>query len=119
MILLIIGKVFNDGKLIAEGISNGGKKFSEINPEQYIYLTSDTESNEEQKFSHNDEQNIYFIEFQDNGKGWEPVYDSRERVDRTKEYDLPSWFVNGGPVPKHQHTYKNGDIETEFKGYYR
>ncbi|NUH84775.1 hypothetical protein HUN92_13705 [Bacillus firmus] len=116
---MIIGKVFQNERMIAEGISTGGKKYSKMNPEQYIYLTPDTESNTEQKFTHNDEENIYFIEFQDNGKGWEPVYDSRERIDRTVEYELPSWFVNGGPVPKHQHTYKDGDIETTFKGYYK
>lgn len=116
---MIIGKVFQNGEIIAEGICTGGKKYAELHPEQYINITSDTESESEKKFTHDEDKGIYYIEYQDNGNGWEAVYDSRERVDRTVEYGLPSWFMNGDPVPMHQHIYKNGDIETKFKGYYK
>ncbi|MEK5105032.1 hypothetical protein MKX83_24125 [Cytobacillus sp. FSL M8-0252] len=115
---MIIGKVFKGHTLIFEGIATGGKKFSKINPEQYINLTIDTETNEEETFMHNDEENVFFKEYQDNGKGWEEVYDSRERIDRTVEYDLPSWFISENSIPDYHHKYEDGHIKTTFKGYY-
>lgn len=116
---MIIGVVFKDGKEIDKGIQVAGKKWVEAYPEQSISIVSDTSEMDERTYNHGN--GISFQELQDNGNGWEVVYDSNERVDRTVEYDLPSWFSNPHmPVPMHNHRIdEDGDIETEFVGYYR
>jgi hypothetical protein len=115
---MIIGVVFKNGVEIERGICTGGKHWAEGYPEQRIYICQDTSNSEEKTYVHDGE--ITFQELQDNGNGWEVVYDSNERVDRTVEYDLPRWFTHGGDVPKHEHRMNDkGTIDTEFKGYYK
>jgi hypothetical protein len=117
---LIIGVIFKDGKEIDRGISTGGKHFSKEYPEQYIRIATETSAyvvKGERKYTH--DGTITFQELQDNGNGLEVVYDSTEGVDRTKHYDIPSWFANPDlDIPNYHHRINdNGELETEFRGY--
>lgn len=114
---MIIAKVYSSGDIIGAGIWCGGKHYLEDSPEQYVRISKDNVSSEEITYYHADEKGVYFIEYQDNGNGWEPVYDSREGVDRSKEYPLPDWMFNNSPIPDYEHTYKNGEVNSRFKGY--
>jgi hypothetical protein len=118
---MILGVIFKDGKEIDRGIQTGGKKWVEQYPEQSITICNSSSAysiDDEREYIH--DGNITFQELQDNGNGWEVVYDSNEKIDRTVEYDLPNWFVNGGDIPHYEHRITDdGDIEKEFKGYIR
>jgi len=71
---MIIGKVFQDCILIDEGICGGGKHYNKDYPEQYICIYQDTDQvGKEKRYNHNTKNGIYFVEYQDNGNGWEPV----------------------------------------------
>jgi hypothetical protein len=118
MINMIIGVVFKNGVEIERGIWTGGKHWIEAYPKQSITICQDNINSEEKSYVHDGE--ITFQELQDNGNGWEVVYDSNERIDRTVEYDLPKWFSTCERVPIHEHKMnKEGTIDTEFKGYYK
>lgn len=102
-----------------EIICSGGKHYTEEYPEQYISIYHDSDEYDRKTYYHDDEKAIYFQELQDNGNGWEVVYDSRERIDRTVEYPLPSWMFNNEPIPEYRHKInEDGEIESEFVGYH-
>ncbi|QIW89719.1 hypothetical protein PQE71_gp037 [Bacillus phage Izhevsk] len=114
---MIIAKVFKDGKLVDQGIVISGKKWVEAYPEQYVEVTSDTHDYGNGR-TYNVADGYHFQELQDNGNGWEVIYDSNEKIDRTVDYDLPSWFVNSTPIPDFSHKMdKDGNIEETFHGY--
>jgi len=116
----LLGKVFQNGKEIDRGIWTGGKQWADCDPEQSITICDSSSAYDvenERTYEHNDEKGIYFQELQDNGNGWEVVYDSRERIDKTVHYPLPSWMYSNAPIPNIEHKMKNGDIEGKFKGY--
>jgi hypothetical protein len=113
---MIIGVVFMNGEEIDRGICTAGKKWTKNYPEQSITITKNTSCGSEIKYIHDGE--ITFQELQDNGNGWEIVYDSNEKIDRTVEYSLPGWFTHGGPIPDYEHKInKEGTINSEFKGW--
>lgn len=113
---MIIGVVFKDGKEMDRGIWVEGKKWVEQYPEQRIGIVTNTDDMDVRVYTHSD--SISFQELQDNGYGWEVVYDSNERVDRTVEYSLPRWFTNCEPIPDYKHHINDeGEVESEFKGY--
>lgn len=115
---MIIGVIFENGIEIKRGICTGSKQWHKNYPQQYITICQDNINSKEETFDH--DGIITFQELQDNGNGWEVVYDSNEKVDRTVDYPLPSWFLNGGSIPKHEHRMnEKGTIDTKFKGYYR
>lgn len=115
---MLMGVVFKDGKEIDRGIKSAGKHWVEKHPEQNIEIYHDSENYNPIRYQHGD--GIYFQELQDNGNGWEIVYDSNERIDRTVEYPLPRWFTHCEPIPDYSHKInKKGTVDSEFKGYIR
>lgn len=117
---MIIGVILHNGNEIDRGIATGGKKYTIDNPAQYICIADETSAYEvknERRYTH--DGSITFQELQDKGNGWEVVYDSKVGVDKTKEYELPSWFANPNlDIPNYHHRMNdNGEIETEFRGY--
>lgn len=113
---MIMGIVFKDGKEIDRGICTGSKRFAPDYPEQSITICSDTDIMDERTYSHGN--GISFQELQDNGNGWEVVYDSNEKIDRTVEYPLPGWlFKHEEPIPDYRHKIEGKEIESTFKGY--
>lgn len=116
---MIIGVVFKEGKEIDRGIKTAGKQWVEAYPEQNISICDEcsySHIENDRTYKHGD--NVYFQELQNNGDGWEVVYDSNERVDKTKYYPLPSWFATASPIPNYTHRMnEDGEIEDEFKGY--
>lgn len=117
---MIIAEVYKDGKLVDKGIVTSGKKWVKEYPEQYVGIVTDTGDYSEQERNYSVEEGYRFKEFQDNGNGWEMVYDSDEKIDRSVDYDLPAWFVNASPIPNITHKMdEEGNIEEDFKGYIR
>ena len=118
---MIMGVIFKDGKEIARGIKTGGKHWVKAYPEQKIYICEESSAYHvegEQTFKH--DGTITFQELQDNGNGWEVVYDSNERIDRTVEYDLPRWMYDvNASIPNYKHKMNGKEIESEFRGYVR
>jgi hypothetical protein len=117
---MIMGVIFKEGKEIARGIVTGGKKWVEAYPEQEITICEESSAYHvkgEKTFKH--DGIITFKEYQDND-GWEEVYCSIERIDKTKEYPLPKWFTDiNASIPNYKHKINGKDIESEFKGYIR
>lgn len=118
---MIMGVVFKEGKEIARGIVTGGKKWHKDYPEQRISICQESSAYHvkgEQDFVH--DGTITFKEYQDNGNGWEEVYCSIEKIDRTVEYDLPRWMYDvNASIPNYRHKMNGKEIESEFKGYIR
>lgn len=117
---MILGVVLKNGKEIDRGICTGGKKFNPDYPEQYISIADEADAYEvknERTYHH--DGSITFHEYQDNDNGWELVYDSQEKIDRTVNYPLPSWFANSDvDIPDFHHRLnEDGFIEAEFRGY--
>jgi hypothetical protein len=118
---MIMGVILKAGKEIDRGIMTGGSHYVEEYPEQEISICSQCDAYDvKNKRTYKHENLISFLELQDNGNGWEVVYDSREGVDRTVEYDLPRWFWDANAsIPNVRHTMKGKDIEAEHRGYIR
>lgn len=105
---------------IGAGVVSAGKHWAEHLPEQYIYIYTDSDKRESEKcFDHDDSKGIFFKEFQDNGRGWEVVYDSREHVDRTKtDYPFPDWVENGdGRIPDDHVKYEDDKVKINRRGW--
>lgn len=63
-------------------------------------------------------EGLHWTKLQDDGNGWEVVFDSREGIDRSIEYDLPAWFANPSlGVPLDTHRMNGDDVEREYRGY--
>lgn len=118
---MIMGIVFKGKEEIARGIWTGGKHYKEEYPEQEITICDECDAYDvKNQRTYKHEHLISFIELQDNGNGWEIVYDSTEGIDRTVEYDLPKWFYNASsPIPNVKSKMKGTEIEKEFIGYVR
>jgi len=120
MMRMIIAKIYKNGVQIDSGIVSGGKKFVEEYPEQRVTIYTDSTKNDDRTYNHGD--GITFKEFQDNGNGWEEVYCSEEKIDRTKtDYPLPKWFVEGRNMPLHETKFNEEDdtVDTKHVGYLR
>ena len=118
---MIMGVILKAGKEIDRGIWTGGSHYIEEYPDQEITICDECDAYDvknQRTFKH--ENLISFLELQDNGNGWEVVYDSREGIDRTTYYDLPKWFydANAG-IPNVKSKMVGKDVEKEFKGYIR
>lgn len=121
---MLIGKVFQEveGKeiVIAEGIWSSGKHWNPEYPSQSITVYQDSSDYVGVTHHHDNEKRIFFKEYQDNGNGWEVVYDSREGVDRMVEYPFPAWVSNAhASVPMHEVEYNGGDVIVKHIGYYQ
>ena len=118
---MIMGVIFKAGKEIDRGIKISGSHYVEGYPDQEIEICSQCDAyNVKAKREYEHKHLTHFEEYQDNGNGWEKVYDSREGIDRTKEYDLPRWVWDAhASIPNVRHTMKGKDIEAENRGYIR
>lgn len=118
---MIMGVILKAGKEIDRGIWTGGSHYIEEYPDQEITICDECDAYDiENERTYKHEHLISFLELQDNGNGWEVVYDSREGIDRTVDYPLPSWFGDiSKPIPNHRHKMKGKDMEEEFIGYIR
>jgi hypothetical protein len=118
---MIMGVVYKNGKEISRGIVTGGKHWHKDYPAQEITICEECSVYHvegEQTFKHDGE--ITFKEFQDNGNGWEEVYCSVEKVNRTKEYPLPRWFTDSNAsIPNYKHKMNGKEIDSEHRGYIR
>ena len=118
---MIMGVVYKEGKEIARGILTAGKHWVEKYPEQTITICEECSLYHiegEQKFVH--DGNITFKELQDNGNGWEEVYDSNERIDKSVDYALPKWmYDSNSSIPNYKHKMNNKEIDSELRGYVR
>ena len=116
---MLIAKIFKNGKQIDQGIVDGYKAYHPDYPEQSITICTDTnEFGNERRYKV--ENGIEFKVYQDNGNGWEEVYCSIEKVDRSVEYPLPDWFVSCRPIPNITHRMnEDGEIEETHRGYFR
>ena len=87
-------KVFKNGKQVDIGIFMGGRyggsgEYACKRHEQTITITHDTTVDDESYYTVAD--GYEFQVFQDNGEGWDLVWDSIEMVNREVEYDI-GWF---------------------------
>jgi len=118
---MLMGVIFKEGKEIARGIVTGGKHWNKDYPEQSLSICEESSAYHvkgEETFKH--DGTITFQELQDNGNGWEVVYDSNERIDRTVEYPLPRWFTDSNAsIPNVKHKINGKDIDSEHRGYIR
>ena len=118
---MLMGVIFKEGKEIARGIVTGGKHYKKEYPEQSLTICDSCSAyyvDGEKTYKH--DGTITFQELQDNGNGWEVVYDSNERIDRTVEYDLPRWFIDSNAsIPNYKHKINGKEIDSEFRGYIR
>lgn len=117
---MIIGVIFKDGIEIDRGIMTGDKQWAKDYPEQSITICDSCDAYSiENKRTYDHGNNISFQELQDNGNGWEIVYDSNERIDKTVYYSLPNWMFNiNASIPNYKTSMnKDGEVEKEFKGY--
>lgn len=118
---MIMAVVFKEGKEIDRGIKTAGKHWVKAYPEQRITICDECSAyhiENERTFDH--DGTITFKEYQDNGKGWELVYDSNEGIDRTVDYPLPRWMYDvNAPIPNVKHKMNGKDIDSEQRGYVR
>jgi hypothetical protein len=116
-----MGVVFKNGVEIDRGIVTGGKHWAKEYPSQEITICESCSAchvENERTYKHDGE--ITFQELQDNGNGWEVVYDSNERIDKTVEYPLPRWFTDSNAsIPNVKHKINGKEIESEHRGFIR
>lgn len=107
-----------DGKTVKidKGIFEGGT----FRIDGEIYLLHDSDDWDTlKKYDPKQTPGLYWTQLQDNGNGWEIVFDSREGIDRSVDYELPSWFSNpslGVPISSHRIN-DDGEVEETFHGY--
>jgi hypothetical protein len=117
---MIMGVIYKDGKEIDRGIVTGGKKWVEAYPEQNVTICDECSAyHVENERTYKHDGVITFKEYQDNN-GWEEVYCSIERIDKTKEYPLPRWVYDvNASIPNVKHKMNGKEIESEQRGFVR
>lgn len=103
-------EVYKNGKIIAEGKTNGSKHYTPEYPEQCVFVTN---KEEEVEYKHDDAEGIYFREY---NRDYELNYDSREKVDYEEERRL-AYLDEIIPCPTCCEDTKRGDLEDVYDNY--
>jgi hypothetical protein len=118
---MIMAVILKNGAEIDRGIVTGGKKWVKAYPEQSVTICEECSAyhiENERTYKHDGV--ITFKEYQDNGRGWEEIYCSIEKIDKTVEYPLPRWFTDSNAsIPNVKHKMNGKDIDSEHRGYIR
>jgi hypothetical protein len=114
----MIAVIYKNNKEIDRGIITSSKHYTKDYPDQSVTICDRADAysvENERDYEHSDKEGIRFEEYQDRIM----VYCSVEKIDKSINYGVPSWFQSSSrPIPNYETSVgEDGEENKQFKGY--